>query len=163
MAESFCGLLQRENTSNRIPLAQRSWRGWCSSTACPPSQLHSFVPAPLSPVLATARDACQQVSLFMVKHCGAAALAAASCSPTTISSDSLPSSSSPRLADVNETRADRRCGQTDGEEEGRRTETRGKGEDKEMMTTVGDGGLGPVTYLIGRGRRRGGEGRSLPT
>lgn len=92
-----------------------------------------------------------------MKHCGAeqawrdGGFAAISRGPKTISADSTSSSSSPRLADVNETWTVRRCGQTYGDVTG------GKGEDKEMMTTVGDGGLGPVTYLIGRGRRRGGE------
>lgn len=84
-----------------------------------------------------------------MRHCSAdqawhdVVFAAVSSSPKTISGDSIPSSSSPRLADVNETWTGRRCGQTYGEEDERGSETRGKGEDKEMMTTVGDGGARP--------------------
>eukprot|EP00064_Thunnus_orientalis_P024816 superscaffoldBa00011260_g25126 len=46
--------------------------------------------------------------------------------------------SSLRLADANETWTGRRCGQTyGGDRDERGIETGGKGEDKEMMTTVG--------------------------
>lgn len=142
------------NTSNRIPLAQQSWHSWCSSTLYPTCPV---------PFFATASDARQQVSPLTVKHCSAEqawqdlAFGAMSSSPKTISSDSTRSSSSPRLADVNETWTSRRCGQTRGEEDE-------PGEDKEMMTTAGDGGARPchISHWMG-GRRHGGEARSLRT
>lgn len=96
--------------------------------------------------LTTARGACQQVSLFIMKHCGAeqawqhVVFAAMSSSPKTISADSTPSLSSARLADVNKTWTGRRCRQTYREEDEWGVQTGGKREDKEMMTTVGDAG-----------------------
>lgn len=71
--------------------------------------------------------------------------------------------SSLRLADVNETWTGRRCGQAYGEQDERGIETGGKGEDKEMMTTVGDGGARPCHISHWTGRRHGGEVRSLRT
>lgn len=84
-----------------------------------------------------------------MKHCGAeqawqdVVFAAMSCSPKTISSDSVPSSSSRHWLMLMRPGPAVAVGRRTGEEDERGTETRGKGEDKEMMTTVGDGGARP--------------------
>lgn len=84
-----------------------------------------------------------------MKHCAAeqawqdVVFAAMSCSPKTISSDSVPSSSSRHWLMLMRPGPAVAVGRRTGEEDERGTETRGKGEDKEMMTTVGDGGARP--------------------